>query len=405
MNTPLTGQPAPPNEQFIGLLRTALRRLYDNNALRTSPLVAIFGLMDEPDPPAALRQLLIAAIRALQPQAGTPADTQLWRVYEVLLYRYVQRSTQVEVAEQLGLSVRHLSRLEKDALEVLCRHLPNRHEPEEALVVDQELAWLTSAGQHETVTLHSALAAVSELARPLAAQNNVRLVFEDQADLSAALRVHPVALRQILLSLVSSAIRCATGRVVMVSVSEGTEQTCVCVRCAQEALPASATQRLFAPDLDVIRSLTAACGGRLTLHDGASGPVWQVCLPAVRQVQVLAIDDNPTTLELLRRYATGTHYRVTGTQHFDEGLTLAHELSPGLIVLDVMMPDMDGWEALGRLRQHPWTSHIPVIICTILPEEELALTLGASGFCRKPVTREGFLQALDQVGLAAQASG
>jgi len=75
MNTPLTGQPAPPNEQFIGLLRTALRRLYDNNALRTSPLVAIFGLMDEPDPSAALRQLLIAAIRALQPQAGTPADT------------------------------------------------------------------------------------------------------------------------------------------------------------------------------------------------------------------------------------------------------------------------------------------------------------------------------------------
>ncbi len=62
-----------------------------------------------------------------------------------------------------------------------------------------------------------------------------------------------------------------------------------------------------------------------------------------------------------------------------------------------MMPDMDGWEALGRLRQHPLTQHVPVIICTILYEQELALSLGASGYLRKPFTREAFLAALDQL--------
>ncbi|NIV31704.1 MAG: response regulator, partial [Anaerolineae bacterium] len=72
------------------------------------------------------------------------------------------------------------------------------------------------------------------------------------------------------------------------------------------------------------------------------------------------------------------------------------EFSPQVILLDVMMPQIDGWEILGRLRQHPLTSHIPTVVCTILAQEELALSLGASAFVRKPVTRQVFLAALDR---------
>jgi CheY-like chemotaxis protein len=75
---------------------------------------------------------------------------------------------------------------------------------------------------------------------------------------------------------------------------------------------------------------------------------------------------------------------------------LAEELFPKVIVLDVMMPQIDGWELLASLRQHPNTSHIPVVVCTILPQEDMALSLGASGFVRKPVTRHIFLAALDR---------
>ena len=80
---------------------------------------------------------------------------------------------------------------------------------------------------------------------------------------------------------------------------------------------------------------------------------------------------------------------------------MAQEISPEIIVLDVMMPDMDGWEVLGQLRHHPVTSHIPIIVCTVLPEEELAHSLGASDFVRKPLPRQVFLSALSrQAGLA-----
>jgi len=69
--------------------------------------------------------------------------------------------------------------------------------------------------------------------------------------------------------------------------------------------------------------------------------------------------------------------------------------------VDVMMPGVDGWELLGRLRQHPLTGHIPIVVCTVLTQEELALSLGASDFLPKPVARQAFLEALDRQLLTA----
>jgi CheY-like chemotaxis protein len=79
-------------------------------------------------------------------------------------------------------------------------------------------------------------------------------------------------------------------------------------------------------------------------------------------------------------------------------------VSPQAILLDVMMPQVDGWKVLARLRQHPATEQIPVIVCTIMAQEELALALGAGGFLRKPVSRQDFLDALDRSDQLASES-
>jgi CheY-like chemotaxis protein len=71
----------------------------------------------------------------------------------------------------------------------------------------------------------------------------------------------------------------------------------------------------------------------------------------------------------------------------------------------VMMPQVDGWKLLGRLREHPLTREIPVVVCTILAQEELAWTLGASGFVKKPVRQRAFLAALDRVSRARRGPG
>jgi CheY-like chemotaxis protein len=75
---------------------------------------------------------------------------------------------------------------------------------------------------------------------------------------------------------------------------------------------------------------------------------------------------------------------------------MAQTVAPRLIVLDVMLPDVDGWELLGRLRAHPGTQDVPVIVHTILPQEQLARALGADAFLRKPVGREALLALLDR---------
>jgi CheY-like chemotaxis protein len=72
---------------------------------------------------------------------------------------------------------------------------------------------------------------------------------------------------------------------------------------------------------------------------------------------------------------------------------------PDAIILDVMMPEMDGWEFLQRLRARPETALIPVVICSIFNDPELAYSLGASLYLPKPVSRDNVLKALRQLGV------
>jgi CheY-like chemotaxis protein len=112
---------------------------------------------------------------------------------------------------------------------------------------------------------------------------------------------------------------------------------------------------------------------------------------------VLVVDDNADTLQLLQRYLSNSRYRFNGTSDPQQALQLAEELAPKAILLDVMLPDVDGWELLGRLNEYPETSDVPVVVCTILPQEQLALSLGAAAFIPKPVSRSELLATLDRL--------
>jgi len=110
--------------------------------------------------------------------------------------------------------------------------------------------------------------------------------------------------------------------------------------------------------------------------------------------QLLVIDDNPDMVQLIARFVSGQGYTVLGAHGVDEGIALARQHRPRAIILDVMMPERDGWDALQVLKNHPATESVPVVVCTILAESELALALGAQGFLRKPITRPRLLESL-----------
>ncbi|HLH75056.1 MAG TPA: response regulator, partial [Chloroflexota bacterium] len=109
---------------------------------------------------------------------------------------------------------------------------------------------------------------------------------------------------------------------------------------------------------------------------------------------LLVIDDNPDMVQMITRFVSGQGYTVAGAGSVDEGIALAQSQAPSVIILDVMMPGRDGWDALQVLKNHPVTQSVPVLVCTILADSELALALGAQGFLRKPITRPRLLASL-----------
>ncbi|NJN67104.1 MAG: response regulator [Chloroflexaceae bacterium] len=111
-------------------------------------------------------------------------------------------------------------------------------------------------------------------------------------------------------------------------------------------------------------------------------------LPQGRAPVVLVIDDDPVARDLITR-ALPPHTLVVETaSNGEEGLRRARELRPDLITLDVMMPGMDGWAVLSALKSDPELGHIPVVMLTIVEEQDHGFTLGASDYLSKPIQRD-----------------
>jgi PAS domain S-box-containing protein len=109
---------------------------------------------------------------------------------------------------------------------------------------------------------------------------------------------------------------------------------------------------------------------------------------------VLVIDDDPVSLDLIVRLLTKKGLHVVATSSGRVGLWLAQILRPAAITLDLKMPDMDGWAVLTALRADPLLASIPVIVLTIMDDEHLSYTLGASGYLAKPIDPERLIMML-----------
>ena len=109
---------------------------------------------------------------------------------------------------------------------------------------------------------------------------------------------------------------------------------------------------------------------------------------------VLVIDDDPDARDLLKRMMTREGYRVVTAGSGEEGLRVARSLQPDAITLDVMMPGMDGWTVLARLKADAALAQIPVIIVTIVDRREMGFALGASDYVTKPIDSDRLTQLL-----------
>jgi signal transduction histidine kinase/DNA-binding response OmpR family regulator len=119
---------------------------------------------------------------------------------------------------------------------------------------------------------------------------------------------------------------------------------------------------------------------------------------------VLLIEDDPRSRELLTLYLEGDGFEVEACGDGLAGMETARRVRPDAIVLDIMLPDLSGWDFLRLVKGDDTTARIPVVVVSMLDERGKGLALGAAGYLVKPVGRDDLLATLRPI-TAAQVGG
>jgi CheY-like chemotaxis protein len=204
-----------------------------------------------------------------------------------------------------------------------------------------------------------------------------------------------MAIRQALLNIFTGVARRASGACLLFHATVQEQTVILRLSTPSNEELAALSRQGNSENLRMASELIEPAGGTVAFTVTDDRFEVRLQLPSEQSITVLAVDDNPDTLQLLSRYAANTRYHLIGVSQAERVMATAQSLLPEIIVLDVMMPQIDGWELLGKLRTHPDLAAVSIIVCTILPQEQLARSLGAAGFLRKPISRSDFLAALD----------
>ncbi|MFO1418702.1 MAG: response regulator [Methylotetracoccus sp.] len=256
---------------------------------------------------------------------------------------------------------------------------------------------------------------------PLVAKNGNRLELDFGPDLGA-LRADLTKVRQALFNLLSNACKFTHNGVVKLSARRETRDGIDWIRLAVSdtgiGISPEQMQKLFQAfsqadastsrnyggtglGLVLSRTFCRMMGGDISVESAAgAGSTFTIDLPAAGGMvkrpagtanglpTVLVIDDDPNTHALMQRFLDRQGLHMAGAASGAEGLRMAHQLRPAVIILDVMMPGMDGWAVLTALKADPDLAAIPVIMATFVDEENLGFALGATDFLTKPINRD-----------------
>jgi CheY-like chemotaxis protein len=405
-------------DAFIRELRYAYNHLYELAVLRKSPFVRILGLENKEDPSRSLAKVLTDAIEAIKPGGGNNPKLKIGRLYQLLYVRYIEQLTQYEAAADLGLSLRHLRREETLALIEVGTYLWEQYDlekkwpdpispiqkPEEIQFADTqmpdrhaELEWLQKSIPNESIKIQDLIREVLNLVDATLRAQKIQVEFNLSDNLPPVV-VQKTTIRQALLGVVDKAIHTVPGGVVEINAEVGLSELAICV----EGFGLSNGTYVHPAIEDretVLRQLVELSGGALSIgaggKNGAQFEAW-LSLPVKDMVKVMVVDDNRDTLQFIERCLTGTRYLFNPVNDPEKAVDKADANPPQVIFLDVMLPKIDGWELLETFKHHPRLNHIPIIVFSILPQDQLAKDLGAMAFIQKPLSRKDLLGFLDQ---------
>jgi CheY-like chemotaxis protein len=391
-----------------------LADLRDTVRLQTLPLAqALVPHVPRAERGWELSRYMLGALSSLHPPDDASHDQDWVRQrYAILTLRYANGLSPDQVADRLAISRRHFYRQLQHALDEFADFLwerfelgageqpgslENAAEPSESQLLWRESASLTDVRQG--ASLGQVVRNVLSILEPILRARAVTLRSTLSPELPEVSLGEEI-LKQLLFALLGEAIACADLSAIEISATEDGGQ--VRLTILEEAACGADPTRLGAAEKVREKAsvqLAALQGASVQILAPAPGRIAYIArLPGESPRAVLVIDDNEDVCQLLRRYLLSGGYQPIIASTAVEALRIARSQALSAITLDLMMSDVDGWDLLHMFRQEPATARIPIIVCSVLDQEDLAMTLGARAFVKKPVMREQLLTLLNRLG-------
>jgi CheY-like chemotaxis protein len=352
-----------------------------------------------------VRSVILEAIEGIGAGNALPAESKSRFDYKLLVYRYMELQSQEQASELLDISPRHLRRKQQEAIVALALKLWQKHFPPAQLQQDQiaekqgsvavtrtdtflhEIEILNASSPSATANLAKVVQkAVEMMAHVLNGGQFGINVFEIAPELEISL--HPTVLRQVILYTIECISQSGYAGAIDISARSEAGSVVISFSTCEAKEPRLLSQ---------VNELVDALGARIKIRFDQNGCTMDLYFPRTEKVHLLVVDDNIELVGLYRRYVANTRYEVIHLPSGSDLLDQIRIIQPDVIVMDILLPELDGWDLLLQIHQSNPHPSIPVVICSVIGSEHMARSMGASGYLTKPVERKTFIEMLDRV--------
>jgi CheY-like chemotaxis protein len=381
---------------FENLVKDALSNMFDYAALENHPLIAA-GIKPHTEFKGSrsdfLRSVLLECINSLKPvEIEYDLLSNEWRSFIILSQRYMENINSNELAKMLMLGERQIRRNQKKAIRAVALILWDRlHKNVE--LSSEEIETNGFVINREIINLNLVIQSVLDLLKNHFEQESVVVEFSDPKTIFAV-NSDRIILRQILIRIFNQFLHKMDIHNIKLQLEEERGDVNLVFLIPEVQFDIDH----FLTKLHLQDNILIQWVNELNLQmDGINGPEgFKFIMRFVNQEKklILVVDDQEPALKMYQRYLSKTNYKIYGLSKATKVLNKAIELRPAVILLDIMMPKLDGWEILQSLRLNEKTRQIPIIICSAWGEPELAKSLGANYFLRKPIVQKELLDIL-----------
>jgi len=390
---------------FENLVKDALTNMFDYAALEAHPLIDA-GIKSPPDFKGSrsdyLKSVLLECINSLKPDdIDFDFYSIEWRSYVILSQRFIENVSSLELAKTLLLGERQIRRSQKKAIRAVALILWDRFNAQKD-TDSNETETNGFAISWEIINLNQIIQSIIGLFQTNFEREEIQVLFVPSQE-SLTVNSDRIILRQVLIQIFNLLIQKTNCRQIHINLNQERDAVSLQFYIPDDSFEMDSFLDSLTSQDNMTRQWLHELNIQLEGRVSSSGFHLIVRFIDQEKKLILVVDDQEPALKMYERYLSKTNYKVFGLSKATKVLYTALELKPALILLDIMMPNLDGWEVLQSLRLNEKTKHIPIIVCSAWGEADLAKSLGADYFLKKPIIQKELLEIL-QITLESSQS-